>query len=176
MGTGAAPVIRSIYPGVAQLVRARDLFIRLVKMPELNPKHRGALTELQVMTYLFELGYQVSIPYGDNARYDFVLDIDNKLYKIQVKSASLEEDGVYKIDCSRMRVNRGENVRKHYTSEEVDFFATMINNKCYLIPQSEVSDSKRLRFVKPKNGQTKGITFAKDYEAETQIEKLPNNF
>lgn len=141
-------------------------------MPELNSKHRGALTELQVMTYLFELGYQVSIPFGDNARYDLVLDINNKLYKVQVKTSSLEQEGVYKIDCSRMRVNRGENVRKHYTSEEVDFFATMINGRCYLIPQLEVSDSKRLRFAKPKNGQTKGITFAKDYEAEVQIDKL----
>ena len=145
-------------------------------MPELNSKHRGALTELQTLTYLFELGYQVSIPFGDNARYDLVLDVNNKLYKIQVKSASLtQNEGVYKIDCSRMRVNRGENVRKHYTSEEVDYFATMINNKCYLIPQSEVSDSKFLRFVPPKNGQTKGITFAKDYEAEVQIEKMVNS-
>lgn len=142
-------------------------------MPEINTKHRGALTELQVLTYLFGLGYQVSIPFGDNARYDLVLDIDNKLYKIQVKSASkTPNEGVYKIDCSRMRVNRGENVRKHYSSEEVDFFATMINEKCYLIPQSEVSDSKYLRFVPPKNGQTKGITFAVDYEAEVQINKI----
>lgn len=154
------------------MVRAGDLFIRLVNMPELNSKHRGALTELQVMTYLFELGYQISIPYGDNARYDFILDVNNTLYKIQVKSANLESEGVYKIDCSRMRFNRGENVRKHYTSEEVDFFATMVDNKCYLIPQSEVSDSKRLRFIPPKNGQIKGITFAKDYEAEIQIDKL----
>lgn len=141
-------------------------------MVKLDSKHYGALTELQVMTYLFGLGYQVSIPYGDNARYDFILDINNKLYKIQVKSARLEDEGVYKIDCSRMRVNRNRNIRKHYTNEEVDFFATMINGKCYLIPQSEVSDSKRLRFIPPKNGQIKGITFAKDYEAEIQINKL----
>ena len=141
-------------------------------MVKLDSKHYGALTELQVMTYLFGLGYQVSIPYGDNARYDFILDINNKLYKIQVKSARMEDEGVYKIDCSRMRVNRNRNIRKHYTNEEVDFFATMINGKCYLIPQSEVSDSKRLRFLPPKNGQIKGITFAKDYEAEIQINKL----
>jgi len=141
-------------------------------MVKLDSKHYGALTELQVMTYLFGLGYQVSVPYGDNARYDFILDINNKLYKIQVKSARLEDEGVYKIDCSRMRVNRNRNIRKHYTNEEVDFFATMINGKCYLIPQSEVSDSKRLRFLPPKNGQIKGITFAKDYEAEIQINKL----
>lgn len=145
-------------------------------MQSLNTKHYGALIELQVMTYLFELGYQVSIPYGDNARYDFILDVNNSLYKIQVKSAHQENEGVYKISCSRMRINRGENIRKHYSNEEVDFFATMIKGKCYLIPQSEVSDSKRLRFISPKNGQTKGITFAKDYEAEAQIEKLSNNF
>ena len=132
-------------------------------MPELNQKHYGSLTELQVMTYLYGLGYQISIPYGDNARYDFIIDINDKLYKIQVKSATFIEEGVYKIPCVRMRVNSKQNVRKHYTGNEVDFFATMINGKCYFVPQSEVSDSKTLRFVPPENGQVKGITFAETY-------------
>ena len=47
-----------------------------------NTKKRGNLTDLQCMTAFMELGYQVSIPFGEDSRYDFVADINDKLYKI----------------------------------------------------------------------------------------------
>lgn len=144
-------------------------------MQDCNVKHLGSLTELEVMTYLFKLGYQVSIPYGDNAPYDLILDVNNKLLKIQVKTSRKIEDGVYEFTCIRTRINKHQNIRKAYSDKEVDFFATMINGICYLVPFNETSNSKRLRFLPPKNNQVKGITFAKEYEAEIQLNKLVNN-
>ena len=47
----------------------------------LSTKDLGAQTELQCLAYLHGLGYNVSIPWGDNARYDFILDIAGKLQK-----------------------------------------------------------------------------------------------
>ena len=35
-------------------------------------KQKGNLTELQCLTAFTELGYTVSIPYGDCAKYDFI--------------------------------------------------------------------------------------------------------
>ena len=63
----------------------------------LSTKAQGAQTELQCLTYLHGLGYDVSIPWGDNARYDFVLDVNHKLYKIQVKTSHKTEEGVYRF-------------------------------------------------------------------------------
>ena len=40
------------------------------------------------MTYLYGLGYSISIPFGNADKYDLILDIDGKLYKIQVKHSS----------------------------------------------------------------------------------------
>ena len=54
----------------------------------MNTKQLGNLTELQCMTYLYELGYSISIPFGNADKYDLILDIDNKLYKIQIKHSS----------------------------------------------------------------------------------------
>lgn len=138
-----------------------------------NPKHKGNITELECLTYLFKLGYDVSIPYGDNSRYDLILDINYNLYKIQCKTSRLLQEGVYEFDCNSSRCNSKGLYKTYYDEKEVDFFATFINGKCYLIPFKETSThSKRLRFVPPKNGQIKGITFAKEYEAEKQITKL----
>ena len=41
---------------------------------ELSSKEKGNLTELQCLTAIYELGYKASIPYGENSRYDFILD------------------------------------------------------------------------------------------------------
>lgn len=158
-----------LYSGSSK-VRTGDLFSRLSKMD--NTKHLGSLTELQCITYLFGLGYDISIPYGDNSSYDFILDVNGKLLKLQCKTSRLKEDGVYKFECAKMRVNSKENVRKHYTENEVDYFCTFIQGGCYIVPFNECSDSKTLRFVPTKSGKVKGVSFAKDYEAEVQIEKI----
>lgn len=139
----------------------------------LSTKARGAQTELQCITYLHGLGYDISIPWGDNARYDFVLDVENKLYKIQCKTSSKQEEGVYKFQCRSTYINSQGNRTASYNSNEIDYFCTFIEGKCYLVPLKETSKREKvMRFVKPKNNQTKGITFAQDYLAEVQIERL----
>ena len=139
----------------------------------LSTKARGAQTELECITYLHGLGYDISIPWGDNARYDFVLDIEDKLYKIQCKTSHLREEGVYTFKCSSTYINSQGNHRVAYDKNQVDFFCTFINGKCYLIPYDETGHREKvMRFVLPKNNQTKGITFADTYLAENQIERL----
>ena len=52
---------------------------------------------------------------------------------------------------------------------------TSYKEKTYLVPVSEASKrEKRLRFVPPKNGQIKGITFAQEYEFEKAVNKIVN--
>lgn len=142
---------------------------------ELSTKQVGNLTELQCLTALCELGYNVSIPYGDSARYDIIADICGKLIRIQVKTSSLknaDDENVIHFSCrSTHTTSQGvNNVR--YSEDEIDYFATYWKNKCYLIPISECSTTKTLRLALPKNNQTKGISFAWDYELEKQIDKI----
>ena len=139
----------------------------------LSTKAKGAQTELECLTYLHGLGYDISIPWGDNARYDFVLDVNHKLYKLQCKTSSQQEEGVYKFKCESTYINSTGNRKANYTENDVDFFCTFIEGKCYLVPLNETSKKEKvMRFVKPKNNQTKGITFAQEYLAEKQLEKL----
>ena len=143
-----------------------------------NTKKRGNLTELQCMTAFMELGYQVSIPFGEDSRYDFVADINDKLYKIQCKSASpvFEDDGqISAIQFSTVRSigSRATSwTRTKYKSNEIDFFATFFDGMCYLVPVNECSIEKRLRFIPPKNGQKNGINFASNYAIKEVIKQL----
>ena len=47
----------------------------------MDQKRKGRITELMVYAKLLKYG-EVSIPYGDNCRYDCILDINNKMLKI----------------------------------------------------------------------------------------------
>lgn len=142
-----------------------------------NTKKLGNLTELQCMTYLYSLGYSISIPFGNADKYDLILDIKDKLYKIQIKHCSeyLDDNGdveYVKFKCTWQSHNTVGYVRTQYQENEIDYFATFYKGKCYLIPQKECSNEKRLRIKPPKNGQIKGISFLEDYLAEEVISKL----
>ena len=139
---------------------------------ELDTKKKGNLTEMQCMSAFMEQGCGVSIPFGDNSKYDFIADVDGHLLKIQVKTASLKNDNVIKFSCRSTHVNCTGVKNIRYSANDIDYFATYWDNKCYLVPVEECSVEKTLRFVPPKNGQIKGITFAKDYLLNIQLAKI----
>ena len=58
----------------------------------LDTNKKGAFTEAQILSYILNLGYSVSIPFGDKDRYDQIWDINGKLLKIQIKTARLNNN------------------------------------------------------------------------------------
>ena len=142
------------------------------KEMQLDTKKKGNLTEMQCMSAFMAQGCGVSIPFGDNAKYDFIADVDGQLLKIQVKTASLKDENAIKFSCRSTHVNCSGVKNIRYSENEIDYFATYWNGQCYLVPISECSAEKILRFVPPKSGQIKGITFACDYILEKQLTKI----
>lgn len=130
---------------------------------------KGRITELRCELWFLEHGFLVStpdIPY----QYDFLVDIEGKILKIQVKTGVVDEEktGITFKVCS-MTHNKSGYIRRNYS--DVDYFMTYYDGNCYLIPFEECGvKEKKLRFTIPKNGQTKGISFAKDYLAEKILE------
>lgn len=139
----------------------------------MNTKQKGDITELSCILALKKHGITVSIPYGENARYDLIADINGRLYKIQCKT-SLYKDGCLRFSCRSIHYNTKERRGISYLGE-IDFFMTEHNSVCYLIPIEECKNSsqKYLRMDAAKNNQTNGISFAKDYELETVLSKMP---
>lgn len=111
-----------------------------------------------------KLGYNVSVPLSP-ARYDFIVDTGERLYTIQVKTSKKTESGFQFATCSSHYVN-GKVTHSSYHEDNVDFFCTSFDGEVYLIPVSECGKTeKNLRLIPTKNGQVKGISFAKDYIA-----------
>lgn len=131
---------------------------------------KGTITEFKCKTYFLELGYIVSTPEVPT-RYDFILDTGNQLLKIQVKTCRSNDEKIYFATCSSHFVN-GRTTHTDYLKDNIDYFCTWFDNKCYLVPVSECGKTeKSLRLIPTKNGQTKNICFAKDYIAEEVLNR-----
>lgn len=137
---------------------------------ELSSKEKGNLTELQCLMAFYELGYKASIPYGENSRYDFILDVDGILLRIQVKTCTVTANGIT-IPCKSTQVNSTETKVYSYNKEQIDYFATYYNNQCYLIKVEECSSTKTLSFSNKRTNQFEP-SYIEDYTLEKQIQKL----
>ena len=73
----------------------------------------GITTELIVAQKFIEKGYIVSIPYGNNSRYDMIVDTDKNCYRIQVKHASINTNGSYTVNTSNTVSTTAGNSRKY---------------------------------------------------------------
>ena len=140
----------------------------------MTSKDVGNITEVSCMLEFMKLGYPVLTPYGDCQRYDFVVEINGKFYRIQSKTANdaYIKEGYSVFRCNKKKKKNGKVVHHSYDENEIDYFSTFYDGKCYLVPVNECSREKRLRFTTPKNGQTRGITFASEYELEKVVANL----
>lgn len=109
----------------------------------------------------------MSIPFGDNARYDLIADFGGKLNKIQVKYCDhITKNNSVVLYC---RSSTNHTTNKHYTTYEndIDYFAFYIPkwDISLLIPISDIGNKKDITVRKyaPKNGQKSGIRLIQDY-------------
>ena len=129
----------------------------------------GNISEAKVLTLLMELGYKVSIPFGNGCSYDYVADDGAKLLRVQVKTGRLRQGCVHFAAWSH-NGSRGSHHKKRYTTR-ADIFAVYCpdNSKLYLVPVEDVALEGRLRIDAPRNGMVKRIRWAAPYEVTNPI-------
>ncbi len=120
----------------------------------------------------------VSKPLTNNAKYDLIIDIKNKLYRVQVKTTQLIKDQV-KMDFAMKTTNysKGNWVSNGYNSKEIDLFFLycLENNWCglYIVDNDqEIPKNISIRLSPPKNNQVKGVNLAENFEFNKQFTLL----
>ena len=114
-----------------------------------SPKAQGELAELRFLLKAVSLGLAVSKPYGDNLRYDFVVEAGGVLRRIQVKSSRVRERRCYHI-CTA----RSSKSKLAYTPADVDLLAIYLIplNLWYLLPVSAVASLRTIRLCPARPG------------------------
>ena len=133
-----------------------------------DSNEKGQISESAIITRFLQHGYVVLMPYGGSQRYDLVIeDVDGQFWRIQCKSAWIDEDGtVLKFDTANHNVTGKKRDWRHYRGQ-CDYFALYSAelNKVYLIPVDEVGATRaHLRLIPPKNKNQYGYRMASNYE------------
>ena len=139
-----------------------------------NVKYTGNITELECYLAFLKLGHNISIPYGDCERYDFIADVNGHLLRVQCKTSSFanEDKTSIRFSCRSLNKVNGKQKMHKYSKDEIDFFATSHDGVCYLVPVEECGCDKILRLSPSKNGQTRGVNNAEDYKIEVALKKF----
>lgn len=135
----------------------------------------GDIGEAIAIAQFTKFGFIVSKPLSNNARYDFIVEYNNKLYKIQVKTTSNVKDGSVMIFATKTtNYTKGSWTSNKYSKKHIDafFLYCQENNWSGLYfgePDGEFNQNINIRLTPTKTGQVKGIKFAENYSFENQI-------
>lgn len=127
----------------------------------MHKKTKGDIAELAVASRLMDKGWKVLFPYGENSRYDLVIEQKGKFLRVQVKYVTPKK-GVLDVNC---RSSNNWSVL-HYTPEEIDIIAVYnsFDASIYFIPVHKINRSSfKLRLEHSKNNQKLHVHLAKDF-------------
>ena len=132
----------------------------------MNTKTKGNIGEAVILSEFVKRGVQVSIPFGDNARYDLIAEFNGKLNKIQIKYCSQLSDTNSVVCKTSSSKNHTTNKRLDTYKNDVDYIAFYIQpwDISCLIPIKDCQGNTfSLRKESTKNNQSKKIHLVEDY-------------
>ncbi len=140
----------------------------------MNSKSKGNIAEAVFTAECLKREWVVSKPFGDNCRYDAILDRGNGLERIQIKSSTFSSTkGVIQAATRRIYNNQTKgSICNSYSREDIDAFVIYSPelDKLYYIPIVEQENKKYINLrvssslrkeITPNNPS---IRWAKDYE------------
>lgn len=103
----------------------------------MKSKQQGNIGIGKAIAYFTQMCCTVSIPLNDAQDYDIVVDIDNALRKVQVKtSRCLDNRGSFRVSLK----SDSTYTYKEFDKNSVDYvFIYTIDGKCYLIPSDKIT-------------------------------------
>jgi hypothetical protein len=112
-------------------------------------------------------GFDVLMPFGENTRYDLVLDDGEDLTRVQCKTGRLRNGAVvFAVSSSYGHHRHPATARRDYRGQ-VDSFAVYCpeTTAVYLVPIADLAPrvSGTLRVEPARNKQKRGVRYAADY-------------
>ena len=113
-----------------------------------NSKEIGDETESKALSMLIEHGHSVSIPFGDNDKYDLVVDDGETLYRLQCKTAWENKEQTIRFNTHSQTTRDGTYHEQTY-QRDIDAFLVYYpkNDRFYWIDSADATTQKmELRF------------------------------
>lgn len=161
---GAVNYLRLHRPARCSAVRERPEVFRALPRRGRNPKATGEMSEAAVTYHLLRAGYELAKPLGDNARYDLLIELGDRIVRVQVKTGRLRADGAVLFPTCSSQAHRGRGTQAY--RGQCDLFAVYCpeTEETYLLPVCAAGmRSCSLRVRPALNRQARGVRWAADY-------------
>jgi len=115
----------------------------------MTPKELGELAEAEFLRRALGMGMAIAKPWGESGAYDFIVDAEGRLCRVQVKAAFREgPQGGYSLRAYRSS-------EKCYTAKEIDALAGYAapENAWYLFPVRVIRKVKSLKLFPGSKGR-----------------------
>jgi len=112
---------------------------------------------------------------GDNAPYEFIIDVNKKLYRIQVKTSTVDTGSTIIFSTNQSQLINGIYTSGKYEDNSFDFYYLFSTTKeeGYLVPFKEAGvSSTSIRYKGAYNNQSKNIKMRNSYLFENVIRKM----
>jgi hypothetical protein len=133
-----------------------------------HPKSIGDRSTLAIMLALQAADLSILVPFGENTRYDLVLDLGDRFVRLQCKTGRLRNGAVRFPTCSSYAHHPNPKVRERDYMGEVDYFAVYCPETAgvYLVPMDGLPNRRQgaLRVDPSRNNQRRRIRPANDYQ------------
>jgi prevent-host-death family protein len=143
----------------------------------MTSNHKGAVAELEIATAAMKLGIPVFRPLSDHTRADLVMDLGDRLLRVQCKWARLSDArDLILVHLGASRLSPRGYVRTTYSQQEVDVFGAYCGelDRCFLLPAERFAGTwaAQLRLTTPRNNQAACINLADDFDFVGAIAQL----
>ena len=138
----------------------------------MNSKSKGNIGEIAIAKEFIKFGWSVAFPFGDNERYDLIVDDGKNLKKVQVKYAGAKsQNNAWRCTCCSS-TNHTTNKKLSSYKDDVDIIAFYIADldQCIMFNIDEIKDHKNIYVRKdiPKNNN-KNVIYIKDHTFDNYI-------
>ena len=139
---------------------------------DIHPKERGQQSEAAVLFEFVRHGLTVLEPFGDNERYDVVIEADEEFHRIQIKTGRLENGRVQFETRSSGTLTR--KVAKEKYDGDIDAFAVYAPEieRTFVVPIADAPDTTMGLRVKASKKASPNINWAEDYSIEKWLESI----
>lgn len=146
-----------------------------------HPKIIGDRSTAYVLATLLEIFDHVLLPFGENSRYDLLVDTGSQFIRVQCKTGRLRKGSIlfpavssYYHYPSASRSAVPDEHRKRDYRGDADIFGVYCadNGKVYFVPVEEVGKAGNLRVEQSLNNQVKRIRWAVHYEGHAGLAQL----
>lgn len=124
-----------------------------------NTNKIGDITAAKILVECLNNDIEVFLPFGDGYKVDQIWIYKKSVYRVQIKTSRKikDKDGIV-FNC--YSVSNG--VKKKYTEDSIDLFATYWDGQIYLVPVKDCPLEVKLWF-NTKSQEIDKIRLAKDY-------------